>query len=98
MFITVNTVHIERNKLYGTIKWVHNSDIVILKFDGLHKEDLSFMFEYEFFNCGDRVFDKDTIIEESDHRIYVTKGVTRKIFVKAIVEIFAAAFAKADKE
>ena len=90
----LNTLKIENNKLYGTIK-ARNTDVKVV-FDGLHKEDLSLMFEYEFVNC-DRIFD-NTIIEESDHRIYVAKGVTRKIFIKAIVEIFASAFAKADEE
>ena len=95
MCIKLNTLKIENNKLYGTIK-ARNTDVKVI-FDGLHKEDLSLMFEYEFVNC-DRIFDKDTIINESDHRIYVTKGVTRKIFIKAIVEIFASAFAKADEK
>ena len=90
MCIELNTLKIENNKLYGTIKARNTVKVV---FDGLHKEDLSLMFEYEFVNCD--IFDKDTntIIEESDHRIYVTKWVTRKIFIKAIVEIFAYAFA-----
>ena len=92
MCIKLNTLKIENNKLYGTIKATN----VKVVFDGLHKEDLSLMFEYEFVNCN-RIFE-DTIIEESDHRIYVTKGVTRKIFIKEIVEIFSAAFAKADEE
>ena len=90
----LNTLKIENNKLYGTIKATN----VKVVFDGLHKEDLQLMFEYEFVNNYDRIFDKDRISEESDHRIYVTKGVTRKIFIKEIVEIFSAAFAKADEE
>ena len=89
----LNSLKIENNKLYGTIK---NTDVKVV-FDGLHKEDLSLMFEYEFVNC-DRLFEKETIIEESDHRIYVTKGVTRKMFIKSFVEIVASAFAKADEE
>ena len=93
MCIKLNTLKIENNKLYGTIKATN----VKVVFVGLHKEDLSLMFEYEFVNNCNRIFE-DTIIEESDHRIYVTKGVTRKIFIKEIVEIFSAAFAKADEE
>ena len=93
MCIKLNTLKIENNKLYGTIKATN----VKVVFVGLHKEDLSLMFEYEFVNNCNRIFE-DTIIEESDHRIYVTKGVTRKIFIKEIVEIFSSAFAKADEE
>ena len=87
----LNKVKIENNKLYGTIK-ARNVKII---FDGLHKEDLSMMFEYELVNCG--TFDKDTIIDSEDYRIYVTK-MTRKNFIKEIIEIFASAFAKADEE
>jgi hypothetical protein len=89
--MSVNTLKIENDKLYGTIKW---TDVVKITFDGLHKEDLSLVFEYEFAN--DRVFDENTILEEPSHRIYITKGVTRKKFVQALVEIFAAAFAKCE--
>ena len=97
---TVNTLKIENDKLYGTIKWFHNNlDVVKITFDGLHKEDLSLAFEYEFVNGdnGDRVFSENTILEESDHRIYIKRGVTRKTFIQALVEIFGAAF-KAAKE
>lgn len=96
MFITINTLRIENNKLYGTIKWVRNYTIKVI-FDGLHKEDLSLMFEYEFVN-SDMEFEKNTILKENDHSIYVQRGITRKILIQAIVEIFAAAFAKADEE
>ena len=86
--------------MYGTLKWDCTDVDVNVKivFDGLHIEDLSLIFEYEFINEVDtNFFEKDTIIKESAHRIFITKGVTRKIFVQAIVEIFAAAF-KAAKE
>ena len=92
---TVNTLRIENNKLFGTIK--HNCTDVRIVFDGLHKEDLALMFEYEFVN-SDITFDENVVLKEGDHIIYIPKGITRKMLVKALVEIFSYAFAKADEE
>ena len=50
MCIKVNTLKIENNKLYGTIKWVRNYTDVKIVFDGLPREDLSLIFKYEFIN------------------------------------------------
>ena len=98
MFIT-NTLRIENEKLYGTLKWVYNNNCSVrIVFDGLHKEDISLMFEYEFVNTDMTTFDENVVLEENDHRIFITKGITRKLLVKALVELFSAAFAKADEE
>ena len=98
MCIKVNTLKIENNKLYGTIKWVRNYTDVKIVFDGLPREDLSLIFKYEFINDIDLELENGAVIKEPQHRIYIGKGVTLKYFIKAIVEIFAAAFTKADEE
>ena len=98
MCIKVNTLKIENNKLYGTIKWVRNYTDVKIVFDGLPREDLSLIFKYEFINDIALELDTGAVIKEPQHRRYIGKGVTLKYFIKAIVEIFAAAFAKADEE
>ena len=101
MFITVNTLRIENEKIYGTLKWVYNNCSVRIVFDGLHKEDLSLMFEYQFVNSDMATFndnEKNIVLKENDHTIYISSGLKRKILIKALVELFAAAFAKADKE
>ena len=92
--ISVNTLRVEENKLYGTIKWVIDYANVSVKlvFEGLYKEDLSEVFKRDLDIIDDPVVSEDIIIDEGDHKIFISKRISELRFTQALVEMFAAAF------
>ena len=95
--ISVNTLRVKENKLYGTIKWViHYAlvDVISVKvvFEGLYDEDLSEVFKRDLNIIDDPVVSEDIIIDEGDHKIFISKRISELRFTQALVEIFATAF------
>lgn len=93
--ITVNTLRVKENKVYGSVKWVHYSinDIsVTVTFEGLYDEDLSEVFKRDIEIIDVPVVTEDIIIEGDHHKLYVSKRISELRYIQALVEIFGAAF------